>query len=70
MAPRPVGRHDLHRLRESDGAVLVEVLPRSEYDWAHLPGALHLPLKRWDPEQVSARLEPSRPVIVYCHDST
>ena len=70
MAPRPVDRHDLHRLRDCDGATLVEVLPRPEYDWAHLPGALHLPLKRWDVDQVRARLELSRPVIVYCHDST
>ena len=28
-----------------DGALLVEVLPKGEYDDEHLPDAVHLPLK-------------------------
>lgn len=27
-------------------AQLVEVLPRAEFEWAHLPGAIHLHLKK------------------------
>jgi rhodanese-related sulfurtransferase len=51
-----------------DAAQLVEVLPRSEYEEEHLPGAIHLPLKSLTRE--SARiLDASRPVIVYCADS-
>lgn len=51
------------------GAALVEVLPRQEYDWAHLPDAVHISLKRWDVTHVRAQLDVSRPVIVYWHDS-
>jgi rhodanese-related sulfurtransferase len=68
--PRTASRHDVQRLRENDGAVLVEVLPRPEYDWAHLPDAVHISLKRWDVTRVRAQLDVSGPVIVYCHDST
>ncbi|MPY93996.1 MAG: hypothetical protein GEV08_13310 [Acidimicrobiia bacterium] len=49
------------------GAQLVEVLPRHEYDEEHLPGAIHLPLKSltW---QAAGALDRGRPVIVYCWD--
>lgn len=49
------------------GAQLVEVLPADEYEWAHLPGAVNLPLKELDDRL--AELDRSRPVIVYCHDT-
>jgi len=55
--PTGIGRVELLTLT-GHGAQLVEVLPVDEYDWAHLPGAVNLPLK-----------DRSRPVIVYCHDS-
>lgn len=61
--PRNAGRSDVERLM-GDGAQIVEVLPRGEYEWAHLPGAVHLPLKAFDPTS----LDPNRPVVVYCHD--
>jgi rhodanese-related sulfurtransferase len=70
VVPRTASRDDVQRLRESGGAALVEVLPRPEYDWAHLPDAVHISLKRWDATHVRAQLDVSRPVIVYCHDST
>jgi rhodanese-related sulfurtransferase len=47
--------------------VLVEVLPAEEYEWAHLPGAVSVPLKNLD--DTMEQLDRSRPVIVYCHDS-
>ena len=50
------------------GAQLVEVLPAAEYRWAHLPGAVNLPLKELDAR--TEQLDRSRPVIVYCHDTT
>ncbi len=49
------------------GAQLVEVLPREEYEEAHLPGAINIPLKELDGE-ATARLRRDAPVIVYCHD--
>lgn len=51
----------------AEGAQLVEVLPRDEYDEEHLPDAIHLPLKALD-RAAAGVLDPGRPVIVYCWD--
>ncbi|HEX2027551.1 MAG TPA: rhodanese-like domain-containing protein [Nitriliruptorales bacterium] len=66
--PAFIDREELQRLVEERDAVVAEVLPRAEYDWAHLPGAVHLPLRGWDVERVRAVLDRDRPVIVYCDD--
>ena len=63
--PVHIGRDELRTLT-GQGAQLVEVLPADEYDWAHLPGAVNLPLKELDAK--AYQLDRSRPVIVYCHD--
>jgi rhodanese-related sulfurtransferase len=52
----------------AEGAQLVEVLPKEEFDEQHLPGAIHIPLRDIDTE-VRARLALGRPVVVYCWDS-
>ncbi|RDI75439.1 Rhodanese-like domain [Gaiella occulta] len=49
------------------GAQLVEVLPAGEYAEMHLPGAVSLPLKELNADG-ARRLDPARPVIVYCWD--
>ena len=49
------------------GAQLVEVLPREEYEEEHLPGAINIPLKELNRE-TTARLNRDAPIIVYCHD--
>ena len=64
--PTPVDRDEVQRLL-ADGAQLVEVLPREEYEEEHLPGAVNIPLKELDRETVR-QLDRSRPVVVYCHD--
>ncbi len=64
--PTGIERDEVRRLLDG-GAQLVEVLPSAEYEDAHLPGAIHLPLKELD-GQTAARLRRDRPVIVYCHD--
>lgn len=66
VMPTGIGREELRELT-GQGAQLVEVLPAAEYDWAHLPGAVDLPLKELDARV--GELDRSRPVIVYCHDS-
>jgi rhodanese-related sulfurtransferase len=63
--PTSIERDELQALT-GQGAQLVEVLPADEYDWAHLPGAVSLPLKELDAN--ASQLDRSRPVIVYCHD--
>jgi rhodanese-related sulfurtransferase len=61
-------RIDLAQLQELDGGgQLVEVLPAAEYADEHLPGAISLPLKELD-ATTAARLDRSRPVVVYCWD--
>jgi rhodanese-related sulfurtransferase len=58
------------RVRElvDQGARLLEVLPRDEYEEQHLPGAVGIPLKKLDAGAV-ASLDRGAPVIVYCWDS-
>jgi rhodanese-related sulfurtransferase len=63
--PTEIGRNELPVLTEQ-GAQLVEVLPQDEFAWAHLPGAVNLPLKELDGR--SGELDRSWPVIVYCQD--
>ena len=65
--PETVDRDQLQALVDRGGQ-LVEVLPREEYEDEHLPGAIGIPLRRIDAE-ARERLDPSRPVIVYCWDS-
>jgi phage shock protein E len=65
--PSTIDRMELRRLVDA-GAQLVEVLPQHEFDDDHLPGAIHLPLRRVERE-AGTLLDPARPVIVYCWDS-
>ena len=48
-------------------AQIVEVLPRAEYEWMHIEGAINLPLKELNRES-AGRLDRSRPVVTYCND--
>jgi rhodanese-related sulfurtransferase len=61
-----ITRDDVRRLVR-EGAQLVEVLERSAYERAHLPEAIHIHLSRLD-RSARDRLEPARPVVVYCAD--
>lgn len=48
------------------GAAVIEVLGEEEYDWAHLPGARNIPIRRLD--ERAHTLDRTRPVITYCND--
>ena len=63
---KELNRADVQELI-AKGAQVVEVLPRSEYDEDHLPGAIHIRLR--DIEDADRRLDRNRPVVVYCWDS-
>jgi rhodanese-related sulfurtransferase len=65
--PRNIGRDDVKRL-VADGATLVEVLPHTDFEEVHLPGAINIPLKDLDRE-ATTRLDRNRAVIVYCNDT-
>jgi rhodanese-related sulfurtransferase len=64
--PTAIFRDEVSRLVE-EGAQLVEVLPREEYEEEHLPEAINILLKELDRE-TTAQLRRDAPVIVYCHD--
>jgi rhodanese-related sulfurtransferase len=64
--PKTIDRDEVRRLLDL-GAQLVEVLPTEEYREEHLPGAINIPLRRIDAE-ARDRLDPQRPIIVYCWD--
>lgn len=66
--PTTIDRDELQRLVRDHGAAVCEVLPHPEYAWAHLPGAIHLPLKSWNLTELIATVGDDRPVVVYCHD--
>jgi rhodanese-related sulfurtransferase len=66
--PTHIERERLSELVRA-GAQLVEVLPHSEYDEEHLPGAINIPLKEID-HMALEQLARNVPVIVYCWDFT
>jgi rhodanese-related sulfurtransferase len=64
--PKYVHRDDVRRMAE-EGAQIVDVLLREEYEENHLPGAINIPLKELNRE-TAGQLRRDVPVIVYCHD--
>lgn len=65
--PQTIDRKDVQRLMR-EGVPVVEVLPREEFEDDHLPGAISLPLRSLEAE-AQDRLDPAKPVIVYCWDA-
>ena len=61
--PTSIDRDNVQRLMR-EGAQLVEVLPPTEFEEMHLPGAINSPLKSLNRE-TTAKLERDRPAIVY-----
>jgi rhodanese-related sulfurtransferase len=66
--PHEVHERDEVRALIDRGVQVVEVLGPEEYEEDHLPGAVNIPLRKIDVE-ADARLDRSRPVLVYCWDS-
>jgi rhodanese-related sulfurtransferase len=65
--PRKIDRDEVQRLAHA-GAQLVNVLPREEYDQAHLPGSTSLPLTELTRERARDVLRRDRTVVTYCWD--
>lgn len=47
-----------------EGAVVIDVLPRAEYESAHIPGAISIPLRTLNAD-AAATLVRTKPVVVY-----
>jgi len=64
-----VNRIDLTRFIElqKQGAQVLEVLPRKQFDEQHIPGAMSLPLSQFKTSEL-AKLDRNRVVVVYCWD--
>jgi rhodanese-related sulfurtransferase len=65
---RIISRDEVRRLMDQEDAQLVDVRARVEYDEEHIPGAVNLPVKELN-ATTAQRLDRTRPVITYCHDS-
>lgn len=64
--PENVNRSEVQTLVHN-GAQLIEVLGPTEFEQAHLPDAINIPLWKLD-RVTTADLSKSRPVVVYCND--
>ena len=67
--PREIHHRDEVRRMVEKNAQLVEVLPSPEYEEDHIPGAIHIPLRHIE-DRATELLDPKRPVIVYCWDTS
>ena len=62
----------LYQLPEEGGALLVDVRPSFFFNLGHIPGAISMPLKKFDLQfptirsQFEAALEGGRVVVLYC----
>jgi len=65
--PKEILRKEVQRLIDA-GAQVLDVLELAEYRESHLPGAIHIHLRRLR-QQARQKLDPERPVVVYCYDS-
>ena len=65
--PQDIERGRLQQL-QSQGAAVVEVLPRAEFKDEHLPGAINMPLEDLTPSSAEQALGPDkqRAIILYC----
>ncbi len=64
--PTNIDRNQVRQLVQ-DGAVLIEVLPATEYDNEHLAGAINIPVADLSAE-VPKRFKNNQTLIVYCYD--
>jgi rhodanese-related sulfurtransferase len=64
--PEIVDRNQVQELIKH-GAQLVEVLSSKQYQHAHLPGAVNLPLAKLN-RRTAVEFDKDTPIIVYCYD--
>jgi rhodanese-related sulfurtransferase len=64
--PKTIDLDGVRRL-SAEGAQLLDVMGREEFEESHLPGAINIPLPELD-EETTAQLDRGRPIIAYCAD--
>ena len=66
--PEKINRNEVQTLVRN-GAQIIEVLGASEFETAHLPDAIHIPLWELNTQSIAAKgVAKDRATIVYCHD--
>ncbi len=65
--PTDVQREQVQWL-QAEGAQLVDVLPREEYENEHLAGAINVRLGELTPKRARYVLAQDRPIVVYCQN--
>jgi rhodanese-related sulfurtransferase len=61
-----ITRAELRDLVQADAVTLVEALPASYYEDAHLPGAINIPPAEVRPLAPSLLPDKDAPIVVYC----
>jgi rhodanese-related sulfurtransferase len=62
----PVNRDELQTLAHN-GAQIIEVLGRSEYEQAHIPEAMNIPLAELSSDTAAVLIR-ERMIVLYCYD--
>lgn len=65
--PAMIDRNEVQRLVSEQNALIVEVMPKEEYDEEHIAGAVNIPVKEMNAGTTS-HLDKGRPLITYCWD--
>jgi len=66
-----ISREDLqNKIERGDKFQLVETLPKTAYDHAHLPGAINLPPDRIRDIAPTLLPDKSAEIVVYCSNPT
>ncbi len=60
----PLTIHELHSRLQADDIVLIDVRPREEYEYEHIPGAISVPIS--EIEQHLSTLPYDRQIVSYC----
>ncbi|MBN2909585.1 metalloregulator ArsR/SmtB family transcription factor [Polycladomyces sp. WAk] len=63
-ALEPIRIDELKSRLQNEDLVLIDVRPREEYEFAHIPGALSIPVKEL--EQHLSRLPRDKKIVAYC----
>ncbi|MGA7671668.1 MAG: rhodanese-like domain-containing protein [Nitrolancea sp.] len=64
--PTNIDRDQVRQLAR-EGATVIEVLPKAQYDKAHIAGAISIPLAVLG-KQTPKHFQLDQPVVVYCYD--
>lgn len=67
VAPMNLNQHQAHALMEQNGAIVIDVRTREEYDEGHIAGAYLVPLDEvYHHQELNLLKARNTPVLLYC----